>query len=117
MKNHSELLYRIFKEDAEIEGMNMRTFYHKRRNGLYPFRSTDGKVHWLKNNEFRIVAVLKRLEPKKIVKKEKHIKHSSRHHHKSKPKLESVTIVLFSVFGIILFFGILKIVQLLIGLF
>ncbi len=117
MDNNSDLLYRVFKEDAEAEGMRMKTFYHKRKKGLYPFREDNGKIQWLRKSEFRIVVVRKRSEPKKKVKKGKHINHSSQHHHKSKPKLESITIVLFSIFGVILFFAIIKIVQLLINLF
>jgi hypothetical protein len=54
-----KLFYRIFKEDAEEMGMNMKEFYRKRRKGLYPFLTPEKKVAWLKRDMFKIAAAKK----------------------------------------------------------
>jgi len=63
--NKGKLLYRIFKEDAQNRGIDMKEFYHKRRRGLLPFLNSKGEVVWLKRREFRIAAVKKRIYTKK----------------------------------------------------
>ena len=64
--NKDKLLYRIFKEDAQDKGMDMKEFYHKRRKGFLPFLNSKGEVVWLKRKEFRIAAVKKRIHIKKL---------------------------------------------------
>lgn len=49
--NKDELLYRIFKEDAQDKGMDMKEFYHKRRKGFLPFLNSKGEVVWLKDRK------------------------------------------------------------------
>ena len=108
MSTDNEILYRIFKDDAERSGMDMKNFYHKRRNGLYPFRTPEGEVLWLKKDQFRIMSVIKRT----------HAKHSK----KSKgadpdwksfftPEMVRAFIVTGS--GIVILFFIVKLIQVL----
>jgi len=114
MSTNNEILYRVFKDDAERSGMDMKDFYHKRRKGLYPFRDSNGYVEWLSRREFRIASVTKRSKNRKVR------KHKNKHQHtNSKPffTTEMVTVFLFSGIGILTFFIIIKLVQLLLSLF
>ena len=112
MSTNNEILYRVFKDDAERSGMDMKDFYHKRRNGLYPFRDSNGYVEWLKKSEFRIMSAKKR----------SHVKHSRSHKGKHSDRksfftTEMITVFLFSGICILIFFIIIKLVQLLLSFF
>ena len=119
MSTDNEILYRVFKDDAERSGMDMKDFYHKRRKGLYPFRDSNGYVEWLSLKEFRITAVKKRSKNRKFRKYKNKHQHTKHHHTKSKSffTTEMVTVFLFSGFGILIFFIIIKLVQLLLIFF
>ncbi len=108
MSTDNEILYRIFKDDAERSGMDMKDFYHKRRNGLYPFRTPEGEVVWLKKGQFRIMSVIKRT----------HAKHSRKSNGKDNegksfftPEMVRAFIVTGS--GIVILFFIVKLIQVL----
>ncbi|MEA2104728.1 MAG: hypothetical protein U9P79_08850 [Candidatus Cloacimonadota bacterium] len=60
MAQEKKLFYRIFKEDAAEQGLDMEKFRLNRRKGLYPFQSSENKVVWLHRKEFRIAAIVKR---------------------------------------------------------
>jgi hypothetical protein len=114
MSTNNEILYRIFKDDAERSGMDMKDFYHKRRKGLYPFRDSNGYVEWLKKSEFRIMSAKKRSKNKKVQ------KHKNKHKHtNSNPffTTEMITVFLFLGIGILIFFIIIKLVQLFLSFF
>jgi len=108
MSTDNEILYRIFKDDAERSGMDMKDFYHKRRNGLYPFRTPEGEVLWLRKGQFRIMSVMKRT----------HTKHSRKSNGKDNegksfftPEMVRAFIVTGS--GIVILFFIVKLIQVL----
>jgi len=72
-----KLFYRIFKEDAEEMGMDMKEFYRKRRKGLYPFLTPEKKVVWLKREMFKIAAAKKISETSSsTLKRKSHRAHS-----------------------------------------
>ncbi|MBC8526489.1 MAG: hypothetical protein H8D22_06430 [Candidatus Cloacimonetes bacterium] len=73
-------LYRIFNEDAEKSGMDMKDFYHKRRKGLLPFLNPEGEVEWLREDKFRIAAV-KKISDNRKSKRAKRSKHSHNDKH------------------------------------
>ena len=108
MSTNNEILYRVFKDDAERSGMDMKDFYHKRRKGLYPFRDSNGYVEWLTESQFRIISVKKR----------SHVKHNRKHKGKDSedksfftPEMVRAFIVTGS--GIIILFFLVKLVQVL----
>jgi len=108
MEKNSKILYRIFKEDAEKYGMNMKEFYQKRRKGLYPFKDENGNVDWLSKSEFRIIAVKKRIH-------KKHSKRKSRNEGRKGPFLtkEMVNAFLLTASGLIILYFIVKLIQVL----
>lgn len=108
MNNDSKILYRISKEDAEASGMNMKEFYQKRRKGLYPFRDDEETIEWLSNNEFRIVAVKKRIGNRDKNKKKKRGKRSGAFFTK-----EMVNAFVITGSGIIILYFIVKLIQVL----
>lgn len=105
---NNEILYRIFKEDAERSGMDMKDFYHKRRRGLYPFRTPEGGVVWLKTGQFRIMSVVKR----------PHAKASSKHASSGKKRGSFFTPEMVRAFivtgsGIVILFFLVKLIEIL----
>jgi len=108
MSTDNEILYRIFKDDAERSGMDMKDFYHKRRNGLYPFGNSNGTVEWLSKSQFRIMSVKKRA----------HAKHPGSHKGKDSEGKSFFTPEMLRMFiitgsGIIILFFLVKLVQVL----
>ncbi len=108
MSTNNEILYRVFKDDAERSGMDMKDFYHKRRKGLYPFRDSNGYVEWLSKSQFRIMSAKKR----------SHVKHTGSHKDKgSEGKAfftpEMVRMFIITGSGIIILFFLVKLVQVL----
>jgi len=108
MSTDNEILYRIFKEDAERSGMNMKDFYHKRRRGLYPFRTPEDGIVWLKKEQFRIMSVVKRAHAKPTK------KNRSKEREKGSfftPEMVRAFIVTGS--GIVIIFFLIKLIQIL----
>ncbi len=108
MSTDNEILYRIFKDDAERSGMDMKDFYHKRRKGLYPFRTPEGEVVWLKKEQFRIMSVVKRPHAKPSK--------GSRKNEKDKGSFftpEMVRAFIVTGSGIVILFFIVKLIQVL----
>jgi len=108
MSTNNEILYRIFKDDAERSGMDMKDFYHKRRKGLYPFRDSNGYVEWLSKSQFRIMSVKKR----------SNVKHTQRHKGKDSEEKSFFTPEMVRAFivtgsGIVILFFIVKLIQVL----
>lgn len=108
MSTNNEILYRVFKDDAERSGMDMKDFYHKRRKGLYPFRDSNGYVEWLSKSQFRIMSAKKR----------SHVKHTGSHKDKGSEGKSFFTPEMVRMFvitgsGIIILFFLVKLVQVL----
>jgi len=110
MSKDNEILYRIFKEDAQRSGMDMKDFYHKRRNGLYPFRTPEGGVMWLKKEQFRIMSAVKRAHAKPSPKNRSKVKEKEKGSFFT-PEMVRVFIVTGS--GIVILFFAVKLIQVL----
>ncbi len=72
-----KLLYRVSKEEGAALEMDMDEFYSKRRKGLIPFQTPEGKIEWLKRNQFRIEAAKKVNKTKRRKKVKRHHSHKS----------------------------------------
>lgn len=84
MGKDKKIFQRIFKEDAEEAGLDMKKYYRNRRKGLYPFFSSEDEVVWLHRKEFRAVSAIKRDVSLKKSKR----KHKKNHSKKSDDALD-----------------------------